>query len=135
MAYNSMPHHGMGLVWWSIAEKGIKLCMAWKNSYSKRSRLSPRAKVRAVVKCFAADLTALEARGLDMARAGEMFDGAHITFPDIRFDYGEERFLTFGFLDGRMVVLAWTPREKATRIISVRKANEREEKRYHPRSD
>lgn len=73
------------------------------------------------------------ARGLDMARAGKVFAGAHITFPDIRFDYGEDRFLTFGLLDGRMIVLAWTPRREATRIISMRKANDREEKRYRPR--
>jgi uncharacterized protein len=46
------------------------------------------------------------ARGLDMARAGEVFAGARITFPDIRFGYGEDRFLTFGLLDGRMIVLA-----------------------------
>lgn len=72
-------------------------------------------------------------RGLDMADAGEVFGGAHITFPDVRFDYGEERFLTFGHLGDRMVVLAWTIRGDATRIISMRKANEREEKRYGSR--
>lgn len=75
----------------------------------------------------------LEHRGLDMADAGAVFDGAHITFQDIRFDYGEDRFLTFGTLGGRLVVLAWTVRGDATRIISIRKANEREEKRYRPR--
>jgi uncharacterized DUF497 family protein len=75
----------------------------------------------------------LENRGLDMADAVEVFEGVHITFPDIRFDYGEERSLTIGYLQGRMVVLAWTPRGEATRIISMRKANDREEKRYGPR--
>lgn len=80
------------------------------------------------------DLT-LEKRGLDMDQAGEVFDGPHITAPDIRSDYGEERFVTVGLLGERMIVLAWTPRGAAFRIISMRKANEREEKRYRHRLD
>lgn len=34
----------------------------------------------------------IEARGLDMARAGEVFDGATLTVEDDRRDYGESRF-------------------------------------------
>lgn len=75
----------------------------------------------------------IEKRGLDMARAAEVFAGRHITFADIRFHYGENRFLTFGLLDDRLIVLAWTPRGTATRIISTGKANEREERRYRRR--
>ena len=74
--------------------------------------------------------TILSSRRLDMARAAEVFEGPHITFPDIRFDYGERRFLTFGLLDNRMVVMAWTPRGTACRMISMSKANDREQKRY-----
>ena len=47
----------------------------------------------------------LEVRELDMARAGEVFDGATLTVQDDRRDYGEDRYLTIGFLDGAMVVL------------------------------
>jgi len=72
-------------------------------------------------------------RGLDMARATEVFHGPHITVPDIRFDYGEERFVTIGLLDERMIIMAWTPRGEACRIISMRKANDREERKYRPR--
>jgi uncharacterized DUF497 family protein len=75
----------------------------------------------------------LEARGLDMADAGDVFDGKHMTFPDIRFEYGEDRFITVGYLAGRMVVLAWTLRGENRRIISMRKANEREQKKFGPR--
>ena len=78
------------------------------------------------------DLT-FDKRGLNMARAAEVFTGPHLPVPDIRFDYGEERFVTVGLLDERMVILAWTPRGAAFRIISMRKANEREEKRYRHR--
>ena len=76
----------------------------------------------------------LRVRGLDMARAGEVFAGATLTIEDDRGgDYGEDRFITVGFLDGAMVVLVWTPRDGAHRIISVRKANERERTLYSPR--
>ena len=75
----------------------------------------------------------LEARGLDMARAGEVFAGATLTVEDDRRDYGEDRFITIGFLDAVMVILVWTPRDGAYRIISMRKANERERTLYTPR--
>ena len=75
----------------------------------------------------------LKARGLDMARAGEVFEGATLTDEDDRRNYGEDRFITIGFLDERMVILVWTPRNDACRIISMRKANEREKALYTPR--
>ena len=75
----------------------------------------------------------LEARGLDMARADEVFAGATLTVEDDRQDYGEGRFITIGFLDATMVVLVWTPRDGAHRVISMRKANERERTLYGPR--
>ena len=72
----------------------------------------------------------LAERGLDMARAAEIFDGPTMTVEDDREDYGEIRLITIGFLDGRMVVMVWTQRGEARRIISLRKANEREQKAY-----
>lgn len=75
----------------------------------------------------------LEQRGLDMARAGEVLDGDTLTIEDDRMDYGETRYITIGFLDERMVVLVWTPRGDAHRIISMRKANDREKAIYEPR--
>ena len=72
----------------------------------------------------------LTERGLDMARADNVFDGATLTVEDDRQDYGEVRQITIGFLDGRMAVMVWTQRGKARRIISLRKANEREQKAY-----
>lgn len=77
--------------------------------------------------------TTLELRGLDMARAGEVFDGPTLTVEDDRRNYGETRYITVGFLDDAMVVLVWTPRNDCYRIISMRKANERERKHYTPR--
>jgi len=68
-----------------------------------------------------------------MARAVEVFAGATLTVEDDRQEYGEARFITIGFLDDKMMVLAWTQRGDACRVISMRKANERERRLYGPR--
>lgn len=76
---------------------------------------------------------ALAERGLDFAAAGAVFAGDHLTLADDRQDYGEDRYITIGSLEGRMVVLVWTDRGHDRRIISMRKANEREQQRYASR--
>ena len=72
----------------------------------------------------------LAERGLDFARAGEIFDGLHLTGQDTRQEYTEDRFITVGHLEGRLVVLVGTPRGDLRRIISMRKANDREKAFY-----
>jgi uncharacterized DUF497 family protein len=52
---------------------------------------------------------------------------------DTRKDYGEQRFQTVGFLAGRMVMVVWTPRDKTTHVISMRKCNVKEQARYTKR--
>lgn len=71
--------------------------------------------------------------GLDFADAELVFAGPCVTFVDNRFDYGEERFITLGLVAGRLVTIAHAPRGEATRIISMRKANRREQKIYQKR--
>jgi uncharacterized protein len=73
---------------------------------------------------------ALAERGLDFSRAAEVFAGTHFTAPDERQDYKEDRFITIGHLDDRLVVLVWTPRDEVRRMISMRKANDREKAFY-----
>jgi uncharacterized DUF497 family protein len=68
----------------------------------------------------------LENRGLDFAFAGLVFGGRHMTRVDDRRDYGERRFISIGKLGADVVILVWTPRGDARRIISMRKANARE---------
>ena len=75
----------------------------------------------------------LEARGLDMGRAAEVFADTNYTTQDDRLDYGEPRWITIGFLDRRMVVMVWTQRGLTYRIISLRKANGREQAFHGPR--
>jgi uncharacterized DUF497 family protein len=78
-------------------------------------------------------LLTLEQRGLDMNDASLVFSGLKMTLPDDRRDYGEPRWITVGFLNNRMVIVIWTPRNGKTRIISMRKANDREQENYYPR--
>jgi uncharacterized protein len=49
---------------------------------------------------------------------------------DTRKRYGETRFMATGYIGLRLYVLIFTLRETAVRIISLRKANPREMKRY-----
>ncbi|HEX7371141.1 MAG TPA: BrnT family toxin [Rhodanobacteraceae bacterium] len=74
----------------------------------------------------------LRERGLDMRRAAEIFAGPHFTRADDRRDYGEPRYITAGWLDGRLVVFAWTPRGIARRIISMRHCHEHEAQKLRP---
>jgi uncharacterized DUF497 family protein len=72
----------------------------------------------------------LRERGLDFADAAIVFSAPVFEKEDLRVDYGETRIITVGRLRGRMVVVVWTPRTLARHVISMRKANEREEKAY-----
>lgn len=72
----------------------------------------------------------LASRGLDFANALKVLEGGHLTVSDTRKNYGERRFICYGLLDGRMVVVGYTPRGTDYHVFSMRKANEREKKRY-----
>jgi uncharacterized DUF497 family protein len=80
------------------------------------------------------DLT-LRHRGLDLARADEVFAERTATINDERFDYGETRFITAGHLDGRVVVMVWTQRGEARHIISMRHCHAKEEEIWRRRLD
>lgn len=74
-----------------------------------------------------------EKHGLSFEDAELVFENETISFEDDREDYGEERFITLGVLKGRVVIVVHTQRNFVTRIISMRKANEREKKIYFER--
>jgi uncharacterized protein len=72
-------------------------------------------------------------RGIDFADAALVFAGATLDFPDERKDYGETRMISVGHLEKRMVIIVWTQRGDSRHIISMRKANEREQTRFGQR--
>ena len=71
-------------------------------------------------------------RGLDFEDAQRVFAGLTAEIEDTRKDYGETRVICFGLLDGRMVVIGYTPRASTRQVFSMRKANDREQARFAP---
>jgi uncharacterized DUF497 family protein len=68
--------------------------------------------------------------GLSLSNAQQLdWDGA-VILPDDRMDYGEPRFRAYGMMFGRLHMAAFTLRGTAVRMISLRRANERETRRY-----
>lgn len=77
------------------------------------------------------DMGNREKHGLSLAFGGEVLaDTNRLDILDVRFDYAEERFVTYGQVKGRVWVCVYAQRGEVCRIISVRKANERETRRY-----
>ena len=74
--------------------------------------------------------TNLKTHGLDFVDAGRVFEGATYTFEDDRFSYGEQRFVTLGLLAGIPVSIVHTETDHEIRVISFRKATNREAEIY-----
>ena len=72
----------------------------------------------------------LKAHGLDFVDAPLVFEGVTFTFEDDRFSYGEQRFVTLGLLAGVPVSLVHTETDHEIRVISFRKATNREAQIY-----
>ena len=79
--------------------------------------------------------TTLQERGLDFARAGEVFADVHVTRATHGGKSGETRLVTAGFLDRRLVVMVWTPRGDARHIISMRHAHAKEQRLWEEEMD
>ena len=73
------------------------------------------------------------------AKHGVSFETARRVFEDVfaterlddREDYGEERFIILGMVDGRVLFVVYTLRDNTVRIISARGAEPNERRRYH----
>jgi uncharacterized DUF497 family protein len=68
--------------------------------------------------------------GFPLALAEVLSTGPHVSIADGRFDYGEMRQVAFGFANDRLFACVYVDRNGERRIISLRKANQREAKRY-----
>lgn len=79
--------------------------------------------------------TNIRERGLPLLAARVMFNAALLVREDIRKAYPERRFIGYGTIDGRlMVVVFCCPAPNCTHIISFRTANDREQKKFEARS-
>ncbi|MFB2918305.1 MULTISPECIES: BrnT family toxin [Aerosakkonema] len=75
-------------------------------------------------------LANLRKHGVDFVDVPAVFDGDIVTVEDDRFNYGEQRFITLGLLQGQVVAIVHTERDDITRIISARKATRYEQRTY-----
>lgn len=68
---------------------------------------------------------------IDFTDVPEMFESQMLIELDDRIDYGEERWIGIGFLRNGVAVVVWTERQdNLIRIISARRANRYERKRF-----
>jgi uncharacterized DUF497 family protein len=78
----------------------------------------------------------LRNHGLSFEVACEVFDDFFAyEWADDREDYGEERFNITGMVHGRLITVTFTMRETKIRLISARKAEPRERRRYHEQKE
>jgi uncharacterized DUF497 family protein len=75
-------------------------------------------------------LANLRKHGIDFLDVSFVFEGDTLTVEDNRYDYGEQRFVTFGLLQGLVVAIVHSDRNDSIRIISARKATRYEQKIY-----
>ncbi|MHB8743821.1 MAG: BrnT family toxin [Sulfuricaulis sp.] len=69
----------------------------------------------------------LKTHGLDFLDTSKVFEGLTFTFEDNRFEYGEQRFVTLGLLNGIPVSIVHTETADHIHVISFRKATKHEQ--------
>lgn len=72
----------------------------------------------------------LKKHEIELAECEAVFDNPMLTREDTREQYGEQRLVSLGWLNGKVVALVWTDREDGPRLISCREATSHEQKAY-----
>lgn len=72
----------------------------------------------------------LERHKIDFIEANDFEWDSAIETIDDRYDYGEVRWVTIGFINKKLYVMVYSIRGDKIRIISLRKANRRESNYY-----
>lgn len=75
-------------------------------------------------------LSNLRKHGIDFINVNIIFERDIVTIEDERFNYGEQRFVTLGLLQGQVIIIVHTEEEESIRIISARKATRYEQQIY-----
>jgi uncharacterized protein len=68
--------------------------------------------------------------GISSLQAAQIFRGRLLTRPDDRKDYGEQRFIALGALDGVVLRVVFTERDGDIRLISAWRAGKHDRKIY-----
>jgi uncharacterized DUF497 family protein len=78
----------------------------------------------------AKDQRNIASRGISFEAAEQFEWDSALIAEDLRKEYGERRFQALGLIAGRLHVMVFTPRAGKVHVISLRKANRREARRY-----
>lgn len=78
----------------------------------------------------AKDVINREKHGVSLADAADFEWDSAVTWPDQRGGYGEHRMIGLGYIGLRLFAVVYVDRDDSRRIISLRKANQREINRY-----
>jgi len=72
----------------------------------------------------------IKLRGLDFADISHFDWETSLTNEDCDSATSEDRFITIGYLGESLIVVVWCYRDEKTRIISMRKAERKERRRF-----
>lgn len=78
-------------------------------------------------------LQVLSKHGVDILHAAQIFESRVLTKRDHRHDYGEERMISLGIVDGECFVVVHTERDGITRLITAWKGG-RSDHDYYKKS-
>lgn len=78
----------------------------------------------------AKDIANIAKHGVSLALTVELEWESAVMWPDLRREYGEARMVAIGYIGLRLYLVVFVDRAEVRRIVSLRKANQREVKRY-----
>lgn len=76
------------------------------------------------------DVSNIAKHGVSLVLAEQLEWDTAVIWTDLRKDYGEPRQCGIGYIGDRLFAVVFVERDGCYRIISLRKANQREEKIY-----
>jgi len=68
--------------------------------------------------------------GIDFADAKEIWQGEVLEVPSEQDEHGEQRYMAYGVLEGRIIAVVFTWRGTVRRLISARRARTYERRHY-----
>jgi uncharacterized DUF497 family protein len=75
----------------------------------------------------------LKSRGFDLLTAVRIFEGPVLTELDMRYTYGEDRYISIGKVEEDYFVVVHTARKNAVRLVTAWRAGRSTRRRYQKR--
>ncbi len=77
------------------------------------------------------ELSNTDKHGLDFSISRDLFKSKMVFYEDTRKPYKEKRYIGYGVISEKCINIVFTIRKRTIRVISLRKANKRETRRYN----